>query len=82
MQEIITTSSKQFLIIGIGLNIVSNPKIKNKYGATNILNEGHEKPKISEVLHLIISSYEKFFKNLNSYNYSIFKVKAESMALD
>ena len=38
--------------------------------------------KIKEMINLIISSYEKFFINLNSYNYKDFKEKAELMALN
>ena len=37
LQELITINNKKFLIIGIGVNIVSNPDINNKYQATNIL---------------------------------------------
>ena len=82
LQELITINSKKFLIIGIGINIVSNPKINNKYQATNILLETKKKPTIKEIIDLIISSYEKFFVNLNSYNYVCFKKKADLMALN
>ena len=82
LQEIITISSKQFLIIGIGLNIVSNPKIEEEYEATNILYEVNKNPKITEIIQLIIVSYEKFLNNLNSYSYINFKKKAESMVLN
>ena len=37
LQELITVNSRKFLIIGIGLNIISNPKINTKYQTTNIL---------------------------------------------
>ena len=82
LQELIVSNSRKFLIIGIGLNIVSNPDINNKYQATNILLETQKKPKIKEIIDLIVSSYEKFFINLNSYNYEHFKKKANSMALN
>ena len=82
LQELIVSNSKKFLIIGIGVNIISNPKIKNKYQATNILSETQKKPKIKDVINLIIFAYEKFFKNLNSYNYENFKRKANLMALN
>ena len=36
LQELITINGNKFLIIGIGINIVSNPKINNQYQATNI----------------------------------------------
>ena len=39
LQETITFNDKKFLIIGIGVNIITNPDIKNKYSATNIFSE-------------------------------------------
>lgn len=80
LQELITSNSEKFLIIGIGMNIISNPNIKNKYKATNILFETKKKLSIYKLTKQIIESYENFFGNLNSYNYSNFKKKAESMA--
>ena len=82
LQELVTVNSRKFLIIGIGLNIISNPNINNEYETTNILLETKKKPSIKEMINLIISSYEKFFINLNSYNYKDFKEKAELMALN
>ena len=75
LQELITSNSKKFLIIGIGINIVSNPNINNKYKSTNIFFETKIKPAIREVIDKIIFSYENFFLNLNSYNYLNFKKK-------
>ena len=80
LQELITSNSKKFLIIGIGINIVSNPNINNDYQATNIFSETKMKLSIKEIIDKIIFSYEKFFLNLNSYNYSNFKKKADLMA--
>ena len=82
LQELITSNSRKFLIIGIGLNIVSNPKINTRYRATNILFETKKKPSVKEMIRLIIFSYEKFFFNLNSYNYTDFKKKADLMSLN
>ena len=82
LQELITLNSKKFLVIGIGLNIVSDPKINNKYQTTNILSETKKKPPIKEIVNLIISSYEKFFYDLHLYNYTDFKKKAELMVSD
>tara|TARA_B100000686_G_C16534639_1_gene834136 strand:- start:108 stop:692 length:585 start_codon:yes stop_codon:yes gene_type:complete len=82
LQELITLNSRKFLIIGIGMNIISNPNINNKYKATNILLETKRKPKINEIINLIIKSYEKFFVNLNTYNYINFKKKADLMVLN
>ena len=75
LQEIITLNSKQFLIIGIGLNVVSNPRIKTKYKATNILVETKKKHSINKIIDLTTKSYENFFNNLKSYSYSDFKNK-------
>ena len=82
LQEHIVLNSKKFLIIGIGVNIVSNPNVNNIYQTTNILLETQKKPKINEIIDLIISSYEKFFINLNSYNYEHIKKKADLMVLN
>jgi len=82
LQETIISANRKFLIIGIGVNIISNPDINNKYKTTNIFLETKKKPKIKEVIDLIILSYEKFFINLNLYNYESFKKKAKSRALN
>jgi len=81
LQENIVLNRKNFLIIGIGINIVSNPIINNKYGTTNILSETKKKPKMNEVVSSIINAYKEFFINLHSYDYNYFKKKAEAMAL-
>ena len=82
LQELITLNSKKFLIIGIGINIISNPKINNKYQATNIFSETKIKPPIKEIIDKIIFSYENFFTNLKSYNYLNFKKKADLIAVN
>ena len=82
MQELINLDNRKFLIVGIGVNIATNPNINKKYLATNILTETNKNPKIREIIDLIVFSYEKFFVNLNSYNYINFKKKADSMALN
>ena len=82
LQELITSNDKKFLIIGIGVNILSSPNINDKYQATNILLQTKKKPKIEEIIDLIITSYEKFFIDLNSYNYVHFKKKADLMSLN
>ena len=82
LQEVITMKNKKFLIIGIGINVITNPKIKDKYEATNILFETKNKLKIIEIINLIIFSYEKFFIDIKKYNFSSFKEKAEVMALN
>ena len=82
LQELIVSNNRKFLIIGIGVNIISNPEINDKYQTTNILSETQKRPMIKEIIDLLISSYEKFFINLNSYNYEHFKKKADLMVLN
>ena len=82
LQELITLNGVKFLIIGMGVNLVTNPKLNKRYKATNILTETKKKPKIREIVDLIVLSYEKFFMNLNSYNYINFKEKSDSMSLN
>ena len=82
LQEHIVSNKKEFLIVGIGVNINSNPQINEKYKATNILKEPEKKPTIKEILDLLVFSYERFFINLNSYNYEIFKKKAKLISLN
>ena len=79
LQELINLDNKKFLIVGMGVNIATNPNIDKSYQATNILIETKKKPKIKELIDLIITSYEKFFVDLNSYNYGYFKKRADLM---
>ena len=80
LQEIITLRKKKFLIIGIGLNILSNPKFNDKYKATNIFNESKKKPTNIEVVKKIVISYENFFKDLKNYSFKEFKKSSNSIA--
>jgi len=80
LQEIITFRKKKFLIIGIGLNILSNPKLNDSYKATNIFAESRKKPTNIEVLKKIVFSYENFFKDLKNYNFGEHLKKSNSMA--
>ena len=82
LQEIITVKDKKFLIIGIGINLISNPSIKNPYKATNILFETKTRPSLDKINDLIISSYEDFFEDLNLYSYKSFKKKAELLSIN
>ena len=72
LQEIVTLNKNKFLIIGIGINVISSPDINIEYKATNILKETKKKPHINEIINLMISSYENFFINLNIYSFSKF----------
>ena len=50
MQELVTSNSRQFLIIGIGVNIVSSPKIDVEHKTTNIFLETKKKPTTKEII--------------------------------
>ena len=82
LQELIILNGRKFLIIGIGINIISNPSFKSIYQATNIFSETKEKPSIKQINNLIKSSYEKFCIDLNTYSYSSFKKKADLITLN
>ena len=81
LQELITLNNKEFLIIGIGINIISSPGFQSNYETTNILLETKKKVDKKEMVKLIITSYEDFFRNIKSYKYISFKKKADLMAL-
>jgi len=81
LQENIIFNNKNFLITGIGINVISNPDIKDKYQATNIFFESKKILKIETLIDSIIASYEDFFINLNSYNYMDFRKKADLMSI-
>ena len=75
LQEVITFNKKKFIIIGIGINIVSNPKIKGKYEATNIFSQSKKNPDINEIVKLLLIEYESFFDNLGKYNFINYRNK-------
>ena len=81
LQEVISFNNKKFLIIGIGINILSNPKIEDTYQTTNIFHETNNKPTIKEIIDLLTNSYVSFFCDLSSYNFMNYKMKADLMSL-
>ena len=81
LQEVITKESKKYLIVGIGINLLSNPNIKN-YPSTNIFKETKQKLKVSKMLSLIVTKYENFFSNLNLYNFKNFKMKSKKSLMN
>ena len=81
LQEVIIKEQKKYLIVGIGINLFSNPKIKN-YPSTNIYRETKKKPKLLEIVNKIISKYERFFSNLNLYKFLNFKLKSQKLLLN
>ena len=82
LQEVITSRKEKFLIIGIGINIISNPSFNDRYKATNMFLETNKKISVRDILKYIILSYKNFFIGLNSYNFEKYKKKAELMSLN
>ena len=82
LQEVISVNRKNFIIIGVGLNMTSNPSIKNKYKATNIFQESRIKVNADEFANLLVTAYEMFFLNLSSFNYSYFRKKTDLMSIN
>ena len=82
LQEVISLNSKKFLIIGIGLNIISNPIIKKNYLTTSIALESNKKPSVLKVVNEMTLSYENFFDKLNNYSFLRFKQRANLIALN
>ena len=64
LQEVINNENKDFLIIGIGINVASNPVLNNVYNATNLSAETNKNHQINKIVELIITSYENFFNNI------------------
>jgi BirA family biotin operon repressor/biotin-[acetyl-CoA-carboxylase] ligase len=61
LQEIIFNKEFKFLIVGIGINLIKNPKIKN-YPTTNILIETGIKIKKLKLIKSIESNYSSKLK--------------------
>ena len=63
LQEIKFNNESKFIVIGIGINLIKNPEIKN-YPTTNILSETGFKVKKND----LIKNIEKnFIKNLKLF---------------
>ena len=73
LQEVIIQGSKKYLIVGIGINLLSNPKILN-YPSTNIYKETNKKPKLLEIVNKINIKYEQFFSNIDIYKFINFEL--------
>ena len=61
LQEIKFNQEKKFLVIGIGINLIKNPIIKN-YPTTNILKETGFKVKKFDLIKKVEKNYIKNLK--------------------
>ena len=61
LQEIIFYKNNKYVIIGIGINLIKNPKIKN-YPTSNIFKETGKKIQIKKLVKLIENNYKNKLK--------------------
>ena len=80
-QEVIFQGSKKYLIVGIGINLFSNPSIRNNQ-STSIYKETKKKPKSLEIVNQIIIKYEQFFSDIKLYKFLNFKLKSKKLLLN
>ena len=80
LQEVITKKKNKYLIVGIGINLVTNPK-KKKYLSTNLYKETNIKPDLNKLAKQVLIKYENFFKNIRKYNFSKYKLKSKKLVL-
>lgn len=64
LQETIINNDKKFIIIGIGINLIKNPIIKN-YPTTNLLEETGLKITRFKLLNVIKKDFEKNLKKFS-----------------
>jgi len=75
LQEIVRKNHLNYLIIGIGINLVNNPQIIG-IKTSNIFKETNVIIKKDIIIKRIIKSYENFFIKINQYKFQYYKKKA------
>ena len=81
LQEVIFQGSKKYLLVGIGINLLSNPEIRN-YPSTNIYKETKKRPKLISIVKQIKTTYEKFFFDINYHKILNFDFKSKKQFLN
>ena len=81
LQEVIMVEKKTYLIIGIGVNLISNPKNIN-YQTTNIYDAANKRVSVDALVLEIVKSYEKFINNINNFNLTKYKIKYKNYLLN
>ena len=80
LQEVIHNGNNQkYLIIGIGINLVSHPTIRNQ-NISDIKKETKVLIKNNEMLNEIKKSFQTFFKNIKSYSYKKYMSLGNSLS--
>ena len=80
LQEVIILEKKKYLIVGIGVNLVSSPK-KLNYKTTNIYEQINKRLSIDEFILEIVKKYEKFINNIYNFNFYKFEAKSKKFLL-
>ena len=80
LQEVIQNGNNQkYLIIGIGINLVSHPTIRSQ-NISDIKKETKVLIKNNEMLNEIKKSFQTFFKNIKSYSYKKYMSLGNSLS--
>ena len=80
LQEVIHNGNNQkYLIIGIGINLVSHPAIRNQ-NISDIKKETKVLIKNNEMLNEIKESFQIFFKNIKFYSYKKYMSLGNSLS--
>jgi len=66
LQEIIKKDNNKYIIVGIGINLIKNPKIKN-YPTTNLAEVSKKNINKKEIILKLKKIYEKFIPKFNLY---------------
>ena len=66
MQETIKKNNIQYLIVGIGLNLISSPKI-NQYPTTSLYDLTNSKISINKISKELKDMYKNFLKSQVSF---------------
>ena len=67
LQETLTKSGKAFMVVGIGINLIKSPNIKN-YPTTNLFNLTNIKITPNNAALMIKKIYEKFIPIFSKFN--------------
>ena len=67
LQETLSKSEKMFIIVGIGVNLIKSPIIKN-YKTTNLFDLTNIKVKNNDMALMLKKIYEKFIPVLHKIN--------------
>jgi len=63
----IKKDNNNYMIVGVGINLIKNPKIKN-YPTTNLLEVSKKNINKKEIILKLKKIYEKFIPKFNLYN--------------